>query len=696
MMQSGGVVNLVSQLSVGIAGSGSYTIGGSSTLNIAGNGGFFRIGGFDATGAGSFTQNDNSVVNLGTSASGINFASIAAGGSGTYTLNSGTLTVYTNGNQFNVGDRGGGPGFMYINGGLATIHGGFNVAKNGGSQGTVTQIAGVVNLPDGGDNMEIGLNGSTVGTYNLQGGTLTSWDIRAGDGGQGTFNQTGGVANAGGWVRMGVGGGASGSYNLTNGVLNAARINVGELGAGTMSIPNGQVTVNGAVYVGGTDFDGNNTTGTGYLSISGSSSVTLTSNAAGNGVNLGVNGGTATMLLVDNASVTNTSTGGDPQFVVGNSGVATLTQSGNSTINTAGGEFWVGQGTGGVGTFNFSGGTVNVGSWTDLGRGGGSAVVNMSGGVFNKTGGGNFNLGDDAGVASFTSGTLNQSGGIITDNNEMWVGQDGNGNGVYNMSGGQLTVGSWLAVGRAGGTGVVTMTGGTINKIGSGTNIIVGSLGGNGTWNMNAGLVTNTTGLVLGENSNVGNFYLNGGTIQADGVATYGAGVGNLYFNGGVLQATAGTSTGTSNGNFLANSNDYVQAGGARIDTNGLAITISNTAVPVLVPDPALFGSPDGGLTVTGGGTLTLSGTNTYQGGTQVENATVIVTNPAAIEDGTNLYVGPAGSIFSPIIPVAQIPVTPPRRFRRCPNRVRWPCWPQVLPPWPQLCGGRSRPTRST
>ncbi|MGA2253694.1 MAG: hypothetical protein ABSG53_03455 [Thermoguttaceae bacterium] len=44
----------------------------------------------------------------------------------------------------------------------------------------------------------------------------------------------------------------------------------------------------------------------------------------------------------------------------------------------------------------------------------------------------------------------------------IWVGNDGGGNGVYNMSAGQLTTQNWIAVGRAGAIGVLNQIGGTL------------------------------------------------------------------------------------------------------------------------------------------------------------------------------------------------------------------------------------------
>jgi autotransporter-associated beta strand protein len=52
-----------------------------------------------------------------------------------------------------------------------------------------------------------------------------------------------------------------------------------------------------------------------------------------------------------------------------------------------------------------------------------------------------------------------------------------------------------------------------------------------------------------------------------------------------------------------------------------------------------------------GGGTLTLSGTNSYTGGTNVFDGTLVATNPQAIADGSNLYVGMSAAFFAPVVP---------------------------------------------
>ncbi len=124
--------------------------------------------------------------------------------------------------------------------------------------------------------------------------------------------------------------------------------------------------------------------------------------------------------------------------------------------------------------------------------------------------------------------------------------------------------------------------------------------------------------------------------------------------------------------NILPSGTALTIAGGGTLDLNGAsqqvgtlagagAITNSGTALAtfsVAGPGATTFGGTisDGAsqvaLAVTGGA-LTLSGTGTYTGGTVVEGGELIVTNPSAIESGTNLAVGdPAElSLFGNVIP---------------------------------------------
>ena len=138
-----------------------------------------------------------------------------------------------------------------------------------------------------------------------------------------------------------------------------------------------------------------------------------------------------------------------------------------------------------------------------------------------------------------------------------------------------------------------------------------------------------------------GTFQFDGGTLQASGFSSpFNIGGQTVNFNGGVLQLTA------SSANLLSPPADFTAnvQNGMAVNLNGNSTTISN----------ALVGSGSGGLTVfsASGGTLTLSGTDTYTGGTYVEdNSTVIATNPEAIEDGTNLFVGNANQLFGGVVP---------------------------------------------
>ena len=187
---------------------------------------------------------------------------------------------------------------------------------------------------------------------------------------------------------------------------------------------------------------------------------------------------------------------------------------------------------------------------------------------------------------------------------------------------GNARVGS-LTVSGGSFTGAGTSAGGTILGLNSGSgtsNLTVsGSLG-------NPGSATFSTLQLSAATVNVNlNTY---GTLTANQIVDVdnSGATGNsnttFNFNGGTLKAGSGAVTdfmGLS-GSSNALTNAYVKSGGAKIDTNGKSITISQAL---------LDGTGGGGLTLDDTavtkGTLTLSGTNTYTGATNVTNGKLIV-----------------------------------------------------------------------
>jgi autotransporter-associated beta strand protein len=252
-------------------------------------------------------------------------------------------------------------------------------------------------------------------------------------------------------------------------------------------------------------------------------------------------------------------------------------------------------------------------------------------------------LGDAGGA-----GTLLQSGGAVTvTGGEVWVGQGAGSTGNYNQSAGSLTLGNWLAIGRSGATGTYRLSGNAVlSKLGAG-NLIIGSLGGTGSFIQTGGTVNVQSGnTLLGEDAGAngtytisggaatlrdiilsqrgtgsGTFNLDGGTVTANRITRAGTGPATFNFNGGTLRA-AGDNVDLMSSLTAAN----VEAGGARIDTNALNVTLSQP----LRHDPSLGATPDGGLTKTGAGTLALTGANTYTGNTTVQSGTLRVSGSIA------------------------------------------------------------------
>jgi autotransporter-associated beta strand protein len=95
---------------------------------------------------------------------------------------------------------------------------------------------------------------------------------------------------------------------------------------------------------------------------------------------------------------------------------------------------------------------------------------------------------------------------------------------------------------------------------------------------------------------------------------------------------------------------------GSQVLVGSGALVISGTATSTF--DGTISGA--GGSLTLQVGTLTLSGTNTYTGGTYVQGGELIVTNRAALADGSSLTVGYA-ALFAqtPVVPSAAVAPVP-------------------------------------
>jgi autotransporter-associated beta strand protein len=287
------------------------------------------------------------------------------------------------------------------------------------------------------------------------------------------------------------------------------------------------------------------------------------------------------------AGITSDTAAGNSPIQIANEAdsTATLTVSGNATLNSGTSEIYVGQGFATAnGTLNLrDSGTINVGNWLAVGRSNAVGTVNMSGGTLNKLGGNGTHVTVGANTATST-GSFFQSGGIINSaDSDFYVGESG--------------IGTYAISGTAQ------------------ANLLVLRLGANATGN--------------------GTVNLNGGTINAAQVLQ-GAGFGSLNLNGGTLRPAAPSA------DFIgATVATNILEGGAIIDTNGVNATVNATL------SSAAF--PDGGLRKRGAGTLTLTAANSYTGPTVIEAGTLSVTGTIAgsasitVQQNATLDVNPSG-----------------------------------------------------
>lgn len=345
----------------------------------------------------------------------------------------------------------------------------------------------------------------------------------------------------------------------------------------------------------------------GTIDLSGNSTLSsLTSYLA-----MGV-GGTATVTVRDNATFSCAT-----DFNVGD------TDSSNATLNILGGTvrgltFFVGKG---------SNATTTLNTW---------GVVNQSGGSFAPTAPGNdWKVGGNLANDAEAYGAYNISGGSFdVSGHNFQVGVYGRG--VLDISG-TATVTSnagWPVIGRYSGSfGVMNLSSGSFTQSAAGNGLIIGEAG-NGTLNFSGGNLNITGGIGLrisNAATGIGIANLNGGTLTTTAVSYANGGTGRVYLNGTLVKAGPTSATAFLGGLTSA----WVGPGGARIDSNGRDITVSQalTAPTGNGLSALTLGTPGAGyvsqpvVSITGGGGSGASAIATVANGTVTG---FIITNPGS------------------------------------------------------------------
>ena len=507
------------------------------------------------------------------------------------------------------------------------------------------------------------------GQYWLYGGTVSGGTefigAAGGPGGQGVFSQSahyyGSSLNSATSIQIGSAAQSTGVYDITGPATGSftatatttADLTVGDNGTGTFNQSGGVVTIDGNLYLGGSSAGA---IGTYNLNSTGSNGTTPTLSAANE--------------------------------YIGNNGSGAFTQSAGT--NTVASNLTIAVNSGSRGTYNLSGGILQLGHWfynSFLHRSFFIVSTVLNNGTFNQSGG---TLQDINGGSSLTftnsaSGTVNISGGAInanltnngtvniqgtgsdfvigggvTNNSVIEAWADGqtmtvNGSGLNN--GGQITLratiingsGPLTNNGQIAGGGNIGGTGGFTNnglltqtdpyaQSGNLTLSNTGTLSNAGTILMAGGYVLTLSGSGL---SNTGTVNLNGGTlagsatlINVAGGVVQGSGLISAgFFNSGgaTLLLQAGT-TDISN----AFSNDgTILLNGVTANLTGGAITNNGTLQG--------FGSVGSNITNLGsgtvealGGTLVINGSFSNAGLIAAPaGAKVLLANSSGVNRGT-------------------------------------------------------------
>jgi fibronectin-binding autotransporter adhesin len=643
---------------------GTLSITGSinSSATIAVNGGLLSTSGADklantaavTVGGGTLTLGGNDTVTSLTLTSGTIGGSATLTATGSYALQGGTV----NGNL-----------------GAGTINSSGTVALNGTAGALAVNVtAGMLTLGSS-DRLA---DGATV---TVSGGTLRqagpSTDTVA------TFNMSSGLFDGSGTLT------ATNSYELSGGTV------FGNLGTGTIN-SSGTVTLNGSTAATVVNVTAGTLTYGSSNRLADGATVTVSGTGI---LNVGTFTDTVSIFNMSAGSLNGTGTltagtyGLSGGTVTGNLGGGTLNSSGNvalngtagaTTVNISAGTLTLGSanrladtaavnltgGTLAIGAFDDTVGAVTLtsgsitgsggvltGSSYDVRSGSVSAILGGSGRALTKTTAGTVALSGAntyTGATTISAGTLTLSGsGALSDSSAV----DVNGaTGIFDISGisaGGETIGSLAGVASssvvlggknltAGGdgtstifTGVLSGTGGSLTKAGTGTLTLNGASTYTGLTTVSAGILNlqNATGLGTTAGATT---VSNGATLQLQGGITVGAEA--LSLNGGAASGQSGALVNVSGTNTyggavtVAASSSISAASGSvlnltgGVDKSGTVLTF-NGGGTINVSTLGITGASANSDLVVNGVTVNMGVANTYNGPTFIRNSGTLNAN---------------------------------------------------------------------
>ncbi len=531
-------------------------------------------------------------------------------------------------------------------------------------------------LGNGGNGALLLTGGGQVDAGTAVGSATRQIDLALGsNGGTGTMivDGTNSFANFTNTVEVGFGG--IGDITVADGAffdagegldsLNIGDVYNGAIGAGLVTISASTAYLAGVIEVGAY--------GEGILDISNGATVDayfyLPGQAPAWSALIGAAAGSSGTLSLASGSTMLASEG----IAVGSSGSGVLDVSASTLSIYAAAASGVvaldaGAGAGSSGVVNVSGGTIlDNGSAGILigGDGTGTLTVSSLGGVGGKVVTGNAGVGLAVGSVAGSSGTVVISGagsGIVVSGE---IADGSSGNGVISLSAqGQLQAGlsgttTALVVGGPGGSGVLTLTGGSqllatgqmlVGEEGTGALSVTGAAGVIGT-------ASGIPALIIGDSSGVsGSVLVSDASSYASftgGIDVGSSGSGTLTVQNQALVAVGGTSAPSlpalSIGVAAGSSGTVTLASGAELRTTGSGVVVGADGAGVLSVDSATLSvaaSPGAGVYALNVGVVAgASGTVNVDGGLilDTQSAGMVVADGGA---GT-LFIGQAGVVVT-------------------------------------------------